>query len=122
MEWGKSCSTNYHACIPGARMEANLLVPSDECSSSSEEADMTCDRCTRAPVGACVGESLCASINLSDEEACGLAASICLSWWQKRDEEIEIDDMLWEMSERRIDELLSDPWAARAYLAERVID
>jgi hypothetical protein len=83
---------------------------------------MTCDRCTRAPVGACVGEAFCASIHLSDEDACELAADICLSWWQKRDEDVEIDDVLWEMSERRIDELLSDPQAARAYLAERRID
>lgn len=83
---------------------------------------MTCDRCTRALVGACVGEAFCASIHLSDEDACSLAADICLSWWQKRDEEVEIDDVLWEMSERRINELANDPQAARAYLAERRID
>ncbi len=83
---------------------------------------MTCDRCTRALVGACVGEAFCASLHLSDEDACSLAADICLSWWQKRDEEVEIDDVLWEMSERRINELANDPRAARAYLAERRID
>jgi len=83
---------------------------------------MTCDRCTRAPVGACVGEAFCSSLHLSDEDACRLAADICLSWWQKRDEEVEIDDVLWEMSERRIDELANDPMVARAYLAERRID
>ncbi len=83
---------------------------------------MTCDRCTRAPVGACVGEAFCSSLHLSDEDACRLAADICLSWWQKRDEEVEIDDVLWEMSERRIDELANDPLVARAYLAERRID
>ncbi len=83
---------------------------------------MTCDRCTRAPVGACVGEAFCSSLHMSDEDACRLAADICLSWWQKRDEEVEIDDVLWEMSERRINELANDPQAARAYLAERRID
>ncbi len=83
---------------------------------------MTCDRCTRAPVGACVGEAFCSSLHLSDEDACRLAADICLSWWQKRDEDIEIDDVLWEMSERRINELANDPQVARAYLAERRID
>lgn len=83
---------------------------------------MTCDHCTRAPVGACVGEAFCSSLHLSDEDACRLAADICLSWWQKRDEEVEIDDVLWEMSERRINELANDPQAARAYLAERRID
>lgn len=83
---------------------------------------MTCDRCTRALVGACVGEAFCASLHLSDEDACSLAADICLSWWQKRDEEVEIDDVLWEMSERRINELANDPRAARAYLAERRLD
>lgn len=83
---------------------------------------MTCDRCTRAPVGACVGEAFCASIHLSDEDACGLAADVCLSWWQKREEESEIDDMLWEMSERRIHELATDPHIARAYLAEKKAD
>jgi hypothetical protein len=69
-----------------------------------------------------VGEAFCSSLHLSDEDACRLAADICLSWWQKRDEDIEIDDVLWEMSERRIDELASDPQVARAYLAERRID
>jgi hypothetical protein len=83
---------------------------------------MTCDRCTRAPVGACVGEAFCSSLHLSDDDACRLAADICLSWWQKRDEEVEIDDVLWEMSERRINELANDPQVARAYLAERRID
>jgi hypothetical protein len=83
---------------------------------------MTCDRCTRAPVGACVGEAFCSSLHLSDDDACRLAADICLSWWQKRDEEVEIDDVLWEMSERRINELANDPLVARAYLAERRID
>lgn len=83
---------------------------------------MTCDRCTRAPVGACVGEAFCSSLHLSDEDACRLAADICLAWWQKRDEDVEIDDMLWEMSERRITELANDPQVARAYLAERRID
>ena len=83
---------------------------------------MTCDRCTRAPVGACMGEAFCASLHLSDEDACELAGDACLSWWQKRDEESEIDDMLWNMSERRIDELVTDPWKARAYLAERKAD
>ena len=80
---------------------------------------MTCDRCTRAPVGACVGETSCASLDLSDEDACLLAADDCLSWWLNRDETIEIDDVLWTMSEERIDELASDPQTARAYLAER---
>ena len=80
---------------------------------------MTCDRCTRAPVGACVGEAFCASLNMTDEDACTLAADICLSWWQKRDDDMEIDDALWEISEQRIDELASDPKRARAYLAER---
>ncbi len=83
---------------------------------------MTCDRCTRAPVGACVGEAFCSSLHLSDEDACRLAADICLSWWQKRDEDVEIDDVLWEMSERRINELANDPQVARAYLAERRFD
>jgi hypothetical protein len=83
---------------------------------------MTCDRCTRAPVGACVGEAFCASLHLSDEDACKLAADFCLSWWQKRDEEVAIDDVLWEMSERRINELAIDPHMARAYLAEKRID
>ncbi len=80
---------------------------------------MTCDRCTRAPVGACVGEAFCASLHLTDEDACGLAAEACLSWWQKRDEEAEIDDMVWEMSEQRINELACDPEKARAYLADQ---
>lgn len=83
---------------------------------------MTCDLCTRAPVGACVGEAFCASLHLSDEDACMQAADICRSWWQRRDEEVGIDDMLWEMSERRIDELASDPQMARAYLAARKAD
>lgn len=83
---------------------------------------MTCDLCTRAPVGACVGEAFCAAIHLSDEDACALAAGDCLSWWQKRDTEIKIDDALWIMSERRINELANDPKMARAYLAERIID
>ena len=82
---------------------------------------MTCDLCTRAPVGACVGEAFCSSLHLTDEDACRLAAEICLSWWQKRDDEIAIDDMLWKMSENRIDELACDPEKARAYLAERSI-
>jgi hypothetical protein len=69
-----------------------------------------------------VGEAFCASLHLSDEDACKLAADICLSWWQKRDEDVEIDDVLWEMSERRINELATDPYMARAYLAERKID
>jgi hypothetical protein len=64
----------------------------------------------------------CASIHLSDDDACELAADLCLSWWQKRDEEVEIDNVLWEMSERRINELANDPQVARAYLAERRID
>jgi len=80
---------------------------------------MTCDRCTRAPVGACVGEAFCASLHLSDEDACVRAADVCLCWWQKRDEVIEIDEVLWELSERRIEELASDPQMARAYLAAR---
>ncbi len=83
---------------------------------------MTCDRCTRAPVGACVGEAFCASIHLSDEDACGLAADVCLSWWQKREDEAEIDNMFWKMSEQRINELATDPEMARAYLAERSVD
>ena len=36
---------------------------------------MTCDYCTRAPAGACVGEAFCASLHLSDEDACELAAT-----------------------------------------------
>jgi hypothetical protein len=81
---------------------------------------MTCDRCTRAPVDACVGEILCAALDLSDDDACEQAADVCLSWWQKRDEKVEIDDMLWEMSEQRINELACDPYIARAYLAGRI--
>jgi len=80
---------------------------------------MTCDRCTRAPVKECVGEVFCAALDMSDEDACGQAANVCLSWWEKRDDEVEIDNMLWEMSERRINELACDPYTARAYLAER---
>jgi len=80
---------------------------------------MTCDLCTRAPVGACVGEAFCSSLHLADDDACRKAAEICQSWWLKRDEETAIDDMLWEMSEKRIDELACDPMKARAYLAER---
>jgi len=83
---------------------------------------MTCDRCTRAPVGACVGEAFCATLDLTDEDACGLAAEVCLSWWQKRDEKTEPDNTLWEMSEQRISELACDPEMARAYLAERRAD
>jgi hypothetical protein len=83
---------------------------------------MTCDRCTRAPVDACVGEALCVALRLSDDDACEQAADVCLSWWQKRDEEIEINDMLWEMSEQRINELACDPYMARAYLAGRIDD
>ncbi|MHC1688125.1 MAG: hypothetical protein AB9879_10510 [Methanothrix sp.] len=59
---------------------------------------------------------------MTDEDACTLAADICLSWWQKRDEMAEIDDALWEMSEQRIDELACEPEKARAYLAERRSD
>jgi len=83
---------------------------------------MTCDLCTRAPVGACVGETFCSSLHLTDEDACKLAAEICQSWWQKRDDETLIDDMLWEMSESRIVELSCDPEKARAYLAERSLE
>lgn len=83
---------------------------------------MTCDRCTRAPVGACVGEAFCASIHLTDEDACELAAGDCLSWWQRKDAELEIDEVLWMMSEQRINDLANDPKMARAYLAERIID
>lgn len=79
---------------------------------------MACDRCTRAPVGECVGEKLCASIHLSDIDACNLAADICLAWWQMRDDEFGVDDAIWGMAELRIDELWSDPHAARAYLAD----
>lgn len=52
---------------------------------------MTCDRCTRAPVGECVGEA-------------------------------EINNMLWEMSEQRINELATDPETARSYLVEKSVD
>lgn len=83
---------------------------------------MNCNRCTRAPVGACVGEKFCSSLNLTDEEACQKAAEACLSWWQKRDEETVTDNLLWEMSERRIDELACDPEKARAYLAEMILE
>jgi len=83
---------------------------------------MTCDRCTRASVGACVGETFCSSLNLADEDACRLAAEICLSWWLKRDAESAVDDLFWEMSQRRIDELASDPDMARAYLAEKCLE
>jgi hypothetical protein len=69
-----------------------------------------------------VGEAFCASIHLTDEDACTLAADICLSWWQKRDDDNPIDDLLWEMSENRINELACDPGKARAYLAERSIE
>ena len=82
-------------------------------------AEMTCDLCTRALAGACVGEACCASLHLTDEDACRLAAEACLSWWQERDEVAEADDILWQMSENRIDELACDPMKARAYLAER---
>lgn len=83
---------------------------------------MTCNLCTRAQAAACVGEAFCASLHLTDEEACRLAAEACLSWWQKRDEMAEADDVLWEMSENRIDELACDPQKARAYLAERIFE
>jgi hypothetical protein len=69
-----------------------------------------------------VGEVFCAALDLSDDDACGQAAYVCLSWWEKRDDEVEIDNMLWEMSERRINELACDPYMARAYLAERKAD
>jgi hypothetical protein len=69
-----------------------------------------------------VGEAFCAALHLTDEDACGLAAEVCLSWWQKRDEETELDNMIWEMSEQRINELAFDPEKARAYLAERRAD
>jgi len=83
---------------------------------------MICDRCTRALANACVGEVFCAAFDLSDEDACCKAADICLAWWQNRDGMVEIDDMLWEMSERRINELACDPYMARAYLADRKAD
>jgi len=68
-----------------------------------------------------VGESLCASIHLTDEDACQLAAQACLFWWEKRDEEASEDDLLWEMSEQRINELACDPEKARAYLADKKV-
>ena len=83
---------------------------------------MTCDLCTRALASACVGEAYCASLHLTDEDACRLAAEACLSWWQERDEVTEADDILWKMSENRIDELACDPMKARAYLAERSLE
>jgi hypothetical protein len=83
---------------------------------------MTCNRCTRVLFDACVGELFCAAIDLSDEDACRLAADICLSWWQKRDEVAIVDDALWEMSEHRIDELACYPETARAYLAELEVE
>jgi hypothetical protein len=83
---------------------------------------MTCNRCTRAPVGACVGQDFCESFDLTDDDACNLAAETCLSWWLKRDEVSELDDALWKMSEERINELANDPLTARAYLAERRMD
>ncbi len=73
-------------------------------------------------MGACVGEAFCLSLHLTDEDACRLASEICISWWQKRDDETEIDDLLWEMSEDRINELACDPNKARAYLAERYLE
>jgi hypothetical protein len=69
-----------------------------------------------------VGETFCSSLHLTDEDACELAAEICLSWWQKRDDETAIDDLLWEMSENRIYELACDPKKASAYLAERSLE
>jgi hypothetical protein len=56
---------------------------------------------------------------MTDEDACSLAAETCLSWWEKRDEMAETDNILWDMSEQRINELACDPGKARAYLAER---
>jgi hypothetical protein len=69
-----------------------------------------------------VGETFCSSLHLTDEDACRLAAETCLSWWQKRDDETAIDDLLWEMSENRIEELSCEPEKARAYLAERSLE
>ena len=69
-----------------------------------------------------MGEEFCASTDLSDEDACELASNLCLSWWEKRDDEVEIGNMLWEMSEQRINELATDPEMARAYLSERSVD
>jgi len=66
-----------------------------------------------------VGEAFCASLHLTDEEACSLAAEACLAWWQERDEVAASDDALWEMSQERINELACDPEKARAYLAEK---
>ncbi len=83
---------------------------------------MTCDRCTRAPVGECVGEAFCAAIHLSDEDACDLAADACLAWWKQKEEEFELDDLFWEMAEQRINELGNDPEKARAYLATMQIE
>jgi hypothetical protein len=85
-------------------------------------AEMTCNLCTRALASACVGEAYCASLHLTDEDACRLAAEACLSWWQERDEVADADDILWQMSENRIDELACDPMKARAYLAERRLE
>ena len=56
---------------------------------------------------------------ISGPTACDQAADFCLSWWQKRDEEVELDDVIWEMSEQRINDLATDPKVAKAYLAER---
>lgn len=81
---------------------------------------MTCELFTRAQAAACVGEDFCACLHLTDEEACRLAAESCNSWWQKRDEMAEVEDLLWEMSKNRIAELACDPIKARAYLAERI--
>lgn len=80
---------------------------------------MTCNLCTRSLVGACVGESFCKSVHLNDEDACRLAAQACLSWWERRDETAAEDDLLWEMSQQRIEELACDPDKARAYLADK---
>ncbi|MGV8174204.1 MAG: hypothetical protein ACP5OU_00705 [Methanothrix sp.] len=66
-----------------------------------------------------MGEAFCASLHLTDEEACSLAAEACLAWWQERDEVAASDDALWEMSQERINELACDPEKARAYLAEK---
>ena len=43
---------------------------------------------------------------------------MALEWWQMRDDEFGVDDVIWGMAEQRIDELWRDPYAARAYLAE----
>ena len=66
---------------------------------------MTFDLCTRSHAAACVGEDFCASLHLTDEEACRLAAESCHSWWQKRDEMAEADDLHWVMSIMKIDAL-----------------